>query len=81
MMQLLRLALATATVWGVYGIPFINAVKIGDKVSTILVSIFGHTYDDVNIMIDGSEKIIQHKIHCSVCAEYLVCLFSEIHMM
>ena len=31
MMQLLRLALATATVWG---IPFINAVKIGDKVST-----------------------------------------------
>jgi len=79
MMQLLRLALATATVWG---IPFINAVKIGDKVSTILVSIFGHTYDDVNIgMIDGSEKIIQHKIHCSVCAEYLVCLFSDIHIM
>ena len=37
MMQLLRLALATATIWGVTAIPFVNSVKVGDKVSTSYV--------------------------------------------
>ena len=39
MMQLFRLALATATVLGVSGIPFISAVKIGDKVSASLAGV------------------------------------------
>lgn len=30
-MQLLRLALATATVWGVAAIPFGSSIKVGDK--------------------------------------------------
>lgn len=30
-MQLLRLALATATIWGGSAIPFVNSVKVGDK--------------------------------------------------
>lgn len=35
MMQLFRLALAAATIWGVSAIPFINAVKIGDKLPSV----------------------------------------------
>jgi len=30
-MKLLRLALATATVWGVAVIPFVTSIKVGDK--------------------------------------------------
>lgn len=31
MMQLLRLALATATIWGGSVVPFVSGIKVGDK--------------------------------------------------
>lgn len=35
MIHFLRLALATATVWGVSAIPFVNSVKVGDKLPSV----------------------------------------------
>jgi hypothetical protein len=35
MMHFLRLVLATVTVWGVSAIPFVNSVKVGDKLPSV----------------------------------------------
>jgi hypothetical protein len=34
MMLMPRLALAAAAIWGVSAVPFVNSIKVGDKVST-----------------------------------------------
>ena len=63
MMPFLRLALATATIWGVSVIPFVNSVKVGDKVSAYrgldrgcsdILSIEGRVHRDTNADIVGA---------------------------
>lgn len=55
MMQLFRLALAAATIWGVSAIPFINAVKIGDKVSASRIYARGLGIDRKLLMVMGDD--------------------------